>query len=241
MIILGIVSNNVPYVYVPPPYNPNTRLLLHFNDSDGSSSIIDSSHYNNPCNRANYSEISTTQSKFGGSSLRNYDKVTANSTSGTDWQLGTNEFTLEGWFYLNNYTQYASMFSCRSPLSFDLLMTDYSPSPPLFNFWYAGGLQVTVNGPAVIPTLNEWHHLAVVRIVDGAQQYIRVYLDGVGGTVYNAPTDPIEPASTHLAIGDLGLGYSGYYVDGYFDELRFTNGEAIYLDDFTPPLAEFIM
>lgn len=233
MFALGLVSNSSPQI---PPVISNTKLLLHFDGVDGATSTLDSSRSNHPVTIIG-GTISNTQSQFGGTSLHNGNQVTVPASS--DWVLGIEEFTLEGWFYLSSYTAYASMFSMRTPLSFDLLINDNTASPPLFNFWYQGGSQVAINGPAVTPNLNQWHHLAVVRVVSSPQQFITVYLDGVGGTIYNAQLDPIEPGTNDLVIGDLGIGYTGYAIDGYLDELRFTKGQAIYTSDFTPPTAPF--
>lgn len=228
MFPLGVVSNGSPQI---PAVTTNTKLLLHFDGVDGSTTTTDSSASNHLVTIIG-GTISTTQSKFGGSSLHNVNHVSVNAS--TDWQLGTQEFTLEGWFYIESYTPYAAMYSMRTPLSFDLLIVDNTPSPPLFNFWYQNGPQIGINGPAVTPSLNQWHHLAVVRVVSGPEQFITVYLDGVGGTVYNAPLDTIEPGTNSLIIGDLGVGYTGYGIDGYLDKLRITVGEARYTANFTP-------
>ncbi|MBI5774629.1 MAG: immunoglobulin domain-containing protein, partial [Verrucomicrobia bacterium] len=134
-----------------------------------------------------------------------------------EWDFGTNEFTVEFWvnFRRINATQ---SFLGHSP--------GWGSANNKWIFWLNGGvLQFLVDGPSggyhVIsggsfsPTLNRFHHLAVVRR-GGVFVY---YVDGaVAGTVTNALNIP--PINTPLKIGQVEV---GTFLDGTLDEVGIYN------------------
>ena len=80
---------------------PKVKLLLPFDGSNGATSTTDSSNTNNSVTFVGTAQLSTAQSKFGGSSLLldgNSDYVyVSNSDLGT---TSTESFTIEFWTYL---------------------------------------------------------------------------------------------------------------------------------------------
>ena len=80
---------------------PKVKLLLPFDGSNGATSTTDSSNANNSVTFVGTAQLSTAQSKFGGSSLLldgNSDYIyVANSELGT---TSTESFTIEFWTYL---------------------------------------------------------------------------------------------------------------------------------------------
>ena len=80
---------------------------------------------------------------------------------------------------------------------------------------------------ATVPTstipLNQWHHMALVRISGTVTWYIN-------GTQY------ATVSSNTVGASDLQIGmYASYYFDGYISNLRIVNGTGVYTSAFTPP------
>ena len=80
---------------------------------------------------------------------------------------------------------------------------------------------------ATVPTstipLNQWHHMALVRISGTVKWYIN-------GTQY------ATVSSNTVGASDLQIGmYASSYFDGYISNLRIVNGTGVYTSAFTPP------
>ena len=80
---------------------------------------------------------------------------------------------------------------------------------------------------ATVPTstipLNQWHHMALVRI----SGTVKWYIDG---------TQYATVSSNTVGASDLQIGmYASYYFDGYISNLRIVNGTGVYTSAFTPP------
>jgi hypothetical protein len=178
-------------------------------------------------------QISTAQSKFGGSSIA-FDGVGDGLLGPNDvsFQFATGDFTVEFWVYMNSISSDYT-FVCRGANggSFDLFI-QYRPS-------LSQSLRVNTKlaySPYVFnwtPLVNTWHHVAVTR----ASGNLRAFVDGtqIGSTVSDTGN-----ISTNVPIS---IGYnnqaSSQYLNGYIDDLRITKGVARYTQDFTPPTAPF--
>ena len=81
-------------------YYPQTSLLMHFNGTNGSTTMTDNSKNNLTVTSVNGAAISTAQSKFGGSSVL-FDGTNDYLTTNTNANLALESanFTIEGWFY----------------------------------------------------------------------------------------------------------------------------------------------
>ena len=83
-------------------YYPQTSLLMHFNGTNGSTTMTDNSKNNTTVTSVNGTAISTAQSKFGGSSVLfdgTNDLLTIPNNSLFD--LSSGDFTIEFWFITN--------------------------------------------------------------------------------------------------------------------------------------------
>jgi hypothetical protein len=80
------------------PYFSNVSLLLHGDGTNGSTTIVDSSASPKTLTAFGNAQISTAQSKFGGSSIA-FDGTGdyLSISSSNDLTLGTSDFTLETW------------------------------------------------------------------------------------------------------------------------------------------------
>jgi len=217
-------------------YYPQVAALLHFDGTNGSTTITDNSKNNLAVTSVNGAAISTAQSKFGGASglfdgTNDYVSIPANSIFQFD-----GDFTVECWFYCT-----AASFSSgtiglfgRNTYAFNnggFPRVAFSSASKLYLTYAAN---TTMVGTTTV-TLNTWHHIAVVRY-SGTITY---YLDGVsqGTATYNTSI----PATYDILIGDSPWSSieTHDYFQGYIDEFRITNGYARYTGNFTPSTTAF--
>ena len=219
-----------------------TSLLLHADGINGSTAFIDSSSNYIALSVTGNTSLSTTQSKFGTSSIYfdgSADYLTA--TGSSVFNFGTGDFTVEMWVYPLSYggstvgaTLFGTTFGAQTGYSLNL-GEDINNLRVISN---AGGtwtndLTVTTgNGPA----LNTWSHIAWVR--KGASMLL--FKDGTlvaAGNSYSAYnySNPNNAAT----IGRFYEGTNTRDFNGYIDELRVSKGIARYNTDFTPPTAPF--
>lgn len=215
----------------PPPsdeFFQNVSLLLHFAGADGSTTIIDSSRLNKTVTVGGtpptQNTISTTQSKFGGSSLFCLNTPTGMPVVYQGAFVG--DFTIESWVYqTTNAAGYPTLFRPTAGTHW-LLRTRAGDNKYEFDFGGGGGF---ITNSTVI--LNAWTHLALVR----SNGVIKLYINGVADTATLASTSPVGSGAP-LRIGGNGIGES---FNGYLDEVRFTEGIARYTTNFTVPGAAF--
>jgi hypothetical protein len=212
------------------PFFPNVSALLHFNGADGSTTFTDQTA--KPWTPQNSAAIDTAQSKFGGASFEINSTQYIDTVAHASLQLGTSEFTLEGWIRPAGFTT-----GSYKPILADLLYPSaggwslYRISTAL-EFW-KGGAKVAENTGSISESV--WTHFAVVRRNDAGTLKTRVYVAGVGGTEV---TDSTNYTNDRLQIGRVFSG-SNLYFAGHIDEVRVTRGVARYTGNFTPPTAAF--
>ena len=103
-----IYINSYSFAATDPNTDPNfanVSLLLHGNDTNGSTTITDSSPSPKTVTAVGNAQISTAQSKFGGASIAfdgNGDWCQiANNVA---FKFGSGNFTIEYWFYPTDLT-----------------------------------------------------------------------------------------------------------------------------------------
>ena len=206
----------------------NTSLLLDFTNGG----VIDSVAKNNLVTFGN-AQISTAQSKFGGSSIYfdgTGDYLTIPASDG--FNFGTGDFTVELWYYplaSNQYPVALELGNHTLARGCGFFLQDNSALTPMI---YSGAFYRPASIPSIV--MNQWNHVVWQRTSGN----LRIFVNGVGSNTTafsNAITLPSQ-----ISIG-YSLGYSGsnagYYCNGYIDDLRITRG-AIYTNDFTPPTSE---
>jgi hypothetical protein len=224
-----------------PPTAPltavtNTKLLTNFTNAG----IIDNAMQNN-FETIGQAQISTTQSKFGGSSMYfdgTDDRIVTDAKAVT---FGTGDFTIEFWTYLTESggaevlidtasSGYAGELSIR---------TDYIDSSRSV-YVTVGGISFTATYTAATVLLNNWRHWALVRS-GTASNNVKLYLDGT--SIGQGTTTASITISTNIfAIGGAPGPTSGYTnTTGYIDDFRITRGIARYTANFTPPTSAFIL
>ena len=208
---------------------PKVKLLLPFDGSNGATSTTDSSNANNSVTFVGTAQLSTAQSKFGGSSLLldgNSDYVyVANSDLGT---TSTESFTIEFWTYLIGGTDsqvnfYSEYNGASNGISFE------KTTGNVLKVWNGDSARIT--GTTTIST-GQWYHMAL----SGTSGSYKLFLNGTqeGSTSSNGFT----AGTTNKYIGTFywaGLGGAVRLLNGYIEDFRITKGEARYTSNFTPP------
>lgn len=178
--------------------------------------------------------ISTSQSKFGGSSLffnGTSDYITSVGASNPLFKFEAGAFTIEHWCKFTATTAYINTISDNT----SFVTTNNWIF--MWNYVAAGKLSFWVNNGVICSTTNAyndnaWHHVAVTRTSAGA---VTIWVDGVADGTGTLSTTPMGTGA--IIIGNQ-TGQTRYW-SGYIDEIRITNGIARYTATFTPPSAAF--
>ena len=194
----------------------NTSLLLNFTNAG----VYDATSKNDLetlDNTVNGVRISTTQSKFGGSSIY-FDGT------GTDYlwiqadqpiqRFGTAPFTIEMWIRL------AALGSARGLVAKGTSTTGWLVSLNTSNqvvFTY-GTSTITSTGTI---SQDVWTYIAVVREGTSTNQ-TKIYIGGVNDGTGTVSTDFTQTSSMYIGANRTG----GDLYSGYIQDVRITNGYA---------------
>jgi hypothetical protein len=220
----------------------NTSLLINFTNAG----IIDNTMINN-LETVGDAKISTTQSKFGGSSM--YFDGTGDYCflpNTHSFLFSKGDFTIEAWVYINDtstrkyilgpgtdtashfkgfgleiWGQQLSMWASSNGTGWDILECDTSG-----------------NRGATLLAINTWYHIAVSR----SGSTFRSFVNGVVEKTFTSSATIFSDVTIPYNIGRSGYSPGGYfYYNGYMDDLRITRGYARYTGTFTPPTSAFLV
>lgn len=225
------------YVPVDPDFS-SVSLLLHGDGANNSTTITDSSASPKTMTVAGSAKISTTQSKFGGSSiaiLANGDYITTPYTTAA-FRWWDQPFTIEAWVYVNTFTGIDDNFkptmvgNCTAT-SFINYWSFGPDRNARLNFSYYNGTTTVfvITGNNDIPATT-WTHIAMVNL----NSKIYLYVNGVRKQVATYTTTQ-DSESYPLTVGAS----NNVSFKGYIDELRITKGLTRYPGNFSPPTTAF--
>ena len=210
------------------PYIGNVSLLLHGDGANGSTTIVDSSPSPKTVTPVGNAQISTAQSKFGGSSIAfdgNGDFL--QSSANTDFEFGTGQFTVEAWVYFSVVSNVNEFITVATD-SINGRWTLYYNGGTFFTGATGGAGGTTCS---FTPQANTWYHIAVSRDNSNNQ---RIF---IGGDLKANAVSTNNYTQSGLRVGRSVAGTT--YLTGYIDDLRITKGVARYTANFTPPTAPF--
>ncbi len=219
-------------------YFTEVTALLPFDGTNGATSTTDSSNSNHTVTFGGDAEISTAQSKFGGSSLSldgNGDYVELPQSTN---QLASLDFTVECWFRFNSGAGSNTMGIWGSyyttPTGKGLWMTHHPPQGDqlYFQVHYGSSSWAYLNwnqGTRTALSNNTWYHAAVTR--QGSTW--RMFLNGSLEDSMTLNSNVTDSGST-TRLGTVGPSNANY-LNGYIDDFRITKGLARYTSNFTPP------
>jgi hypothetical protein len=223
----------------PAPTDPDfssVSLLLPFTGENNSTVFTDFSSNNLTVTRHGDTKISSSESKFGGTSGAfdgTGDYLSLAPSSLFNFANNT-PFTVELFVYSSG-NQTANIISQRDAsivCPFELAISNTGTNGIIS--WHIGNSALngwqTVSGITAGMSDLAWHHIALVG--DGTD--IKIY---VNGTSVFTTTQPAWAAGTNPLF--IGRGAGSPNFNGYIDEVRVTKGVARYIANFTPPTAAF--
>lgn len=143
--------------------------------------------------------------------------------SSTAFAFGTNNFTIECWFYTSTVTGDRVLVDMWNGGSTRFLLRQSTTS--LQGYFYTTTSQSISGGTLAV---NTWYHAALVR--NGST--FTLYLNGTSVGTPITDSNAIASGTTALTIG----GYSGAnYHTGFISNVRIVNGVAVYTGAFTVP------
>ena len=199
----------------PDTNTTNTSLLLNFTNGG----ITDATG-KNVLETVGNAQISTTQSKFGGSSMYfdgTGDYIT--SVANTGLALGSGDFTVEMWLYPTAFATYKTIWGCTSAVNVTTgFHVGANASGQMF-IYSNSAFRISSSANSGVLTLNQWNYLAIVR----SSGVVRIYVNGVVATSTWSTTQDFSQG--YNVIGAAPGGGSEYFT-GYIDDLRITKGVA---------------
>lgn len=232
----GFILN--PYNFAPAgdPNFANVSLLLHCDGTNGSTVFTDSSTNSHVPTVNGNAQISTAQSRFGGSSglfdgAGDYLGYASNAAFG----FGTGNYTVEGWVRFTSTLTDRCVFDTRigvSPFTGLAIYVDQSAA----NFGnrlgaFHGITNLAPSNTTQFAASSNFQHWAVCRSGTTVRGFIN------GALVWTGTSSASVGTSSPLQIG-AAVG-PGQFFNGYLDEIRVTKGVARYTAAFTPPAAPF--
>ncbi len=234
----SVTSSSLPPVF--DPLYSSVVLLLNMSGTNNSTNIVDSSPLNNPISATGTAVISTSQSRFGGSSLFVPEATTTKNAiytpASSAFSFGTDNFTVEFWLRQNNTPQSgARVFQTTEN-------NDVSSGVDIYYPTNSNSLVAKVSDAAsnsVVLSLGAtdtsiWNHYALVR----QNNTFTTYRNGIRVAAENRSLN-LAPSSGNVVIGgNVSLG-SNRSVNAYMDDIRITKASR-YTGDFTPPVFQVV-
>jgi len=189
-----------------------TSLLTNF----GNAGIYDAAWQNNALTVGD-AQASTTQYKWSPTSMKfdgTGDWLTAIDSPGL--QLGSGDFTIEGWFYLS------ATGAIYGIVSKGTATTGWSVNVTVLNKLQFSYTASNLTGATSL-SASTWYYFAVVRS-GTATGNLKVYLNGTAdATSGGAVTDNFNQTSTFYTGADR---IGGSALNGYLQDIRLTKGYA---------------
>ena len=205
-----------------------TKLLLHCDGADASTTFIDSALGKAVTANGN-AQIDTAQSKFGGASgLFDGTGDYLTLADSADWDFSTGAFTIDFWI------RFSSIAATQGIINHITNGTNYwaiywSTSNEITFLKYTDAVETINITKSWTPVINTWYHVALVR--NGTNWYFFVDGTQIGTTGSSA-------YATGNYTGVLRIAQhsnTANHFFGWLDEIRISKGIARWTSNFTPP------
>jgi len=239
----AVYTGNFALPTTPVTAIANTSLLLNYTNAG----IYDYAMINDLETVGN-AQISTVQSKFGGSSMYFDGSGDGLLIPHTPQHHLPEDFTIEFWVYWNGAAGTHMLINKGGGLniawaSYEIYI-DGTTGHARFagsstNTGYDLGGESSAGNMGVV-TANTWTHIALTR----SGTSFRGFVNGTQGFSQTSSVTPYDTSPRGLLIGSSyvntwGSTPNGTFV-GYIDDLRITKGFARYTTNFAPPAESFI-
>jgi len=176
-------------------------------------------------------KISTTQSKFGGSSMAfdgTGDFVTVRGNQQVLYSMGTANFTIEMWVYTSSVNGHLIDTNNGGDASGTGRFAIQINSSQL-QAYNSTGTTMIIGGTI---NTNQWHHIAYAR----ASGSSKLFIDGEQvGSTYTDTNNFVCGNANRPVFGVNGYDETSTIFNGYIDDLRITRGIARYTTNFGTP------
>lgn len=206
-------------------FDTDCKLMLHCDGADGSTNFVDSSVSVHSVGTNGNIKLDTTIKKFGTASAEcdNSGDYLTVQDSLSDFSFGTDDFTVDFWFY----------FNASASINGDFLSIDSIADTSIYvragdgGTWYAYISGTQINN---IQSFNkeEWIHFALVRSGTTGMIFL-------GGTLLNSAAMTGNVSADNIL--KIGQDTDAFY--GWIDEYRIVKGTAVWTSNFTPPTAAY--
>jgi hypothetical protein len=217
-------------------YSSSSKLLMHMDGSNASTSFID--EYGHAITANGNAQISTAQSKFGGAS--GLFDGTGDYLFGpelVDFQLADGDFTVEIFIRpatLGAGTNVQTIFDFRPDSTNGVYPTLLYGSAGDGKLYFYTNSANRISGVTALST-NTWYHVALVRY----SGVTKLYLNGVQEGSNYTDSNFYFHGQTLIGGNAFRSVASDTYFNGFMDEMRITKGIARYTANFTPPSSAF--
>jgi len=179
-------------------------------------------------------QVSTVQSKFGGSSMYfNGTNSIVTTAKKVPCVSGTGDFTIEFWLYPSSI-KLETLVSMLTTVS-SVNPHTYMDASGYVHYYTAGAQRIA---GSIQLSSGQWYHVAVAR----SSGTTKLFINGTqSGSSYADSNNYVSPAYVNIGqyMSSDGVFYTGEWLNGYIDDLRITNGVARYTANFTPPTSAF--
>lgn len=214
-------------------------VALHGDGANNSTTFTDSGPLGKVFAGVSGAKISSDRKQFGtGSIALNGSSDYLYLPQDSDFNFGTDDFTLETWLYRTaNGNNFAT-----------LLGSNPTPFSPPATFWMVFGSQVAgvpdrlavgtyYNNPIIISDsplpLNTWTHLAATR----SGNTFRLFINGVLDKTVTVSAS-LDFSASGTRIGSNGWDGGNSFTSGFIDDFRVSRA-CRYTTTFTPPTETF--
>ncbi len=218
-----------------------TKLLIHSDTSNGSTSFIDSSASGHIITANGGTVHSTAQKKFGTSSIDFDGNNELNVTAHSDFTFGTDDFTIDMWFYVDTASYEKPILTkgyYQSGVNggFQFRIDEWAGGTITFSVTNGTTTSGRYQSAASAFVDNQWNHIAAVRRygID-----FKLYINGVDVPNISGEV-PITSTNFSVNSRDLMVGHETAYQSGnsahmwgYLDEVRVSKGIARWTSNFT--------
>lgn len=230
-----------------PGNDSSTKILLHGNGTDGSTTITDSNAGGSAhtWTAVSNAQIDTAVSKFGGASIL-FDGTgdVVQTPDHADFTLGTSDFAIDFWWFGNGSTSNVSRYfwgqsdsAATGGLSHRGLATAASKFEASACTGTDGSGAVVLTSTTTL-SINTWYHLAFTRSGSTIYLFVNGILedsDTFSGTMSNS-----TEKYTVGGLGELSVTGPGIETLGWIDEYRLSVGTSRgWIADFQVPIAEY--
>lgn len=212
-------------------------LLLHGDGTNGSTTFTDDSSNKLTVTGQGNAQISTAQSRFGGSSILldgngDYLSIANNNV----FNFGVGNFTIEMWIRAASLSNSPFLYQKLTPggNGTGWFVELGSSGQIYFGNSTTGGAFATWAGTGI--TTNTWHNITVTRVGFVLSAFVNgTLLSSQASSQWANSVDNTEA----VAIGSWRPTNTAFDFNGYIDELRITKGVARYTTSFTPSATAF--